>query len=437
MGCANSKQRRRCRHCQAPFSPVHRSYSLNNEPRHRPKTHEMGQHVVALKSSTLGSLKLEDPYRADVIHFGELISRNGGATLDDRKACKGNGEEKEFFRMGLIEAKTWSHMIEEKIPKPVPKTPVATPPGEPETINIWELMEGLEEVSPFRPPVNHVRSFSFDIVRSPGRDNDAHFDRPKSRFHEDGAEKDPPKQQLMLWLQKAKEDCSNSSGLASELDPEVISNIRKSFEELSPRHPFHIRQSSTKEMPFDDIKSELSCSKERVIVYFTSLRGIRKTYEECCHVLVILKAIGVRVDERDVSMHLGFKEELKELLGEGLNRISGYGLPRVFVGKSYIGGAEEIQRLHEEGKLEKLLENCERVDRDGGDGNGDACEACGDIRFIPCETCSGSCKIFYEDYLDEEEEEEELDETEEGEYGFRRCPDCNENGLIRCPTCCY
>ena len=62
------------------------------------------------------------------------------------------------------------------------------------------------------------------------------------------------------------------------------------------------------------------------------------------------------------------------------------------------------------------------------------CEACGDIRFVPCETCCGSCKIYYEG--DEDENEEEYVDGEVGECGFQRCPDCNENGLIRCPMCC-
>ena len=133
----------------------------------------------------------------------------------------------------------------------------------------------------------------------------------------------------------------------------------------------------------------------------------------------------------DVSMHSGFKEELKELLGDGHG---GLGLPRVFLGGNYIGGAEEIQRLHEDGKLEKLLGCCEKIeDSVGGDGVGGVCEACGDIRFVPCETCCGSCKIYY---TGDEEDEEEYVDGEVGECGFQRCPDCNENGLIRCPMCC-
>jgi len=203
----------------------------------------------------------------------------------------------------------------------------------------------------------------------------------------------------------------------------MISSFRKSLEELPQEEedPFHLRP------PEDE-----SSGKHKVVVYFTSLRGIRKTYEDCCDVRMILRSMGARVDERDVSMDSGFKQELKELLGEGFN---GGRLPRVFVGETYIGGAEEIRRLHEDGELEKVLEGCEKMEEGGGGvggesgvsgGGGGCCEGCGEVRFVPCERCSGSCKIYYEEGEEEEEEE----------GGFQRCPDCNENGLIRCPICC-
>ncbi|KAF5725361.1 hypothetical protein HS088_TW23G00082 [Tripterygium wilfordii] len=136
--------------------------------------------------------------------------------------------------------------------------------------------------------------------------------------------------------------------------------------------------------------------------------------------------------ERDVSMSFGVQGGAEGTIRNGF---SAGALPRVFVGRKYIGGAEEIRRMHEEGELEKVVEGCEMVDDGGGGANG-ACEACGDVRFVPCETCSGSCKIYYAS--DEEDDEEEEDEvSDEGEFGFHRCPDCNENGLIRCPICCY
>ena len=67
----------------------------------------------------------------------------------------------------------------------------------------------------------------------------------------------------------------------------------------------------------------------------------------------------------------------------------------------YIGGVEEIQKLHDDKKLEKLVDCCERInDIEGGDGG---YEACGDIKFVPCETCYGSCKILYEGDYEEDD----------------------------------
>ncbi|KAM3325952.1 hypothetical protein P3S67_001078 [Capsicum chacoense] len=84
--------------------------------------------------------------------------------------------------------------------------------------------------------------------------------------------------------------------------------------------------------------------------------------------------------------------------------------------------------MNKDGKLDKFVENCEKLE-DGVVNRGCNCEACRDIKFVPCETCSGSCKIYYE-----EEDEEEQEKIEDDKYGFQRCPDCNENGLIRCPV---
>ncbi|KAI3452323.1 hypothetical protein Pfo_008988 [Paulownia fortunei] len=450
MGCASSKEKV-CRNCQAPYSPVRRSYSMHVH--HLPQKTGDSYHVVALTSSTLGSLNLDPLIQNRVVEDKDkseapMIQNQNQSVVED-KASIGNGEidrkksAKEEFAMGMIEAKTWSEMINEKIPKVVPKTPIRTPPGEPEMINAWEMMEGLEDISPLRP-VHHFRSFSFHVPRNTSLSSID--DQPTPRVKENGDASPKP-----VWLDLADSDSnsnSNDTSIVSEFDPEVIATFRRALEELPPANPFHLKPmngeqqqaSAGKDCALEliddkDVNGFISVNKivprgtDKLIVYFTSLRGVRKTYEDCCHVRVILKGLGVKVDERDVSMHSGFKEELKELLGEGYG---GSGLPRIFLGKKCIGGAEEIRRLNEEGKLEKLVECCELVDdAGGGSGNGNVCEACGDIRFMPCETCSGSCKIYYEgDY-----EEEEFDESDH-EYGFHRCPDCNENGLIRCPICC-
>ncbi|KAJ8750056.1 hypothetical protein K2173_013971 [Erythroxylum novogranatense] len=492
MGCATSKQKR-CRHCQAPYSPVPRSYSMHVV--HPPQQKGDSYHMVALTSTTLGTLALDSSVSnhkdsnenievvtgkgedrgngilgdkelknkeflisgtgavgdMEVMRGECLIGGNGavdGKELKSKECLIGaNGvvDDKELknkvFSLGLIEAKAWSNVIQGKIPKVAPKTPIMTPPGEPETINTWELMAGLEDVSPSHFVNHHFRSFSFDV----SRETCAVADSPKLMTVRENTPIPSDCNSKPLWLQMANEE---SDSRCPEFDPEVISTFRKSLEELSPNHPFYIKPSdmgNSKQLPslgsgltvdVSDTKmtnlvdKDSKHGKEKVVLYFTSLRGIRKTYEDCCYVKVILKGLGVRLDERDVSMHSGFKEELRELLGEGFRG----GLPRVFIGSKHIGGAEEIKRMHEEGQLEKIIEVCEMVSNSIPGAIG-ACEACGDIRFVPCETCSGSCKIYYEA---EEEEHGELEGGEDDcEFGFQRCPDCNENGLIRCPICCH
>ncbi|KMS95313.1 hypothetical protein BVRB_009400 [Beta vulgaris subsp. vulgaris] len=469
-----------------------RSFSMNVH--HPPEKKGDSYHVVALTSSTLGSMKLDQSFDIEYNTNKWDEFEREESDLDGVKKNDEVGVEKTMeFTMGMIEAKAWSKMIDEKITKVAPKTPIRTPPGEPETIDVKELMEGLEGYSPLRLGEHHVRSFSFHVsadsipplVDSPRTDG----------FLQNGVES--PKNNTKAWFDDAtaqeKDDgLSNgntiSKAMVAEFDPEVISAFRKALEELSPTNPFHLKPRDgvrdqqqlikdhgmlqvadklngeengfvqdngfahvngfvdriiaedkddnlslpdneygpqTNEIESADLTNTLT--KERVILYFTSLRGVRRTYENCCYVRLILKGLGVRVDERDVSMHSGFKEELRDLLGD--DRFKD-GLPKVFIGERYIGGIEEIRKMHEDGKLEKLVENCERMEDDGGSLL-DVCEACGDIRFVPCETCSGSCKIYYEC------EEEDEEEYEEDEYGFQRCPDCNENGLIRCPICCY
>lgn len=158
-----------------------------------------------------------------------------------------------------------------------------------------------------------------------------------------------------------------------------------------------------------------------VVVYFTSLRGVRRTFEDGRAVRAILRGHRVRVDERDVSMHAAFRAELRGLHGDGF--AGPPPLPRVFVGNGRhdLGGADEVRALHEAGELARALAaaGCEQHAADAAAG---ACAACGDMRFLPCETCYGSCKVFAGDAV---------------AGMFWRCPDCNENGLIRCPVCCY
>lgn len=148
--------------------------------------------------------------------------------------------------------------------------------------------------------------------------------------------------------------------------------------------------------------------EEAVVVYTTSLGGVRKTFEDCNKVKEVLEGERVVYDERDVSFHGEFLKELKELVGEGVR------VPRVFVKGRYLGGAEELVELNESGRLGRIL-RVTRVERGVGR---QACGGCGGTRFVPCLACGGSCKV-----------------VGPGGDTKQRCSDCNENGLVHCPAC--
>ncbi|GAU39292.1 hypothetical protein TSUD_118970 [Trifolium subterraneum] len=149
-------------------------------------------------------------------------------------------------------------------------------------------------------------------------------------------------------------------------------------------------------------------AEDRIVVYLTSLRGIRRTFEDCNAVKMILKGFRVWVDERDLSMDHAYRKELQCVMDE--EHVT---LPQVFIKGKYIGGAEVIKSLFETGDLKRILEGFPKVKP------GFVCENCGDARFVPCDNCHGSRKIFDED-----------------EGLLKRCMECNENGLTRCCYCC-
>ncbi|KAJ6387925.1 hypothetical protein OIU77_026481 [Salix suchowensis] len=158
----------------------------------------------------------------------------------------------------------------------------------------------------------------------------------------------------------------------------------------------------------NDSRIRLPGTEDRIVVYLTSLRGIRRTYEDCYAVRMIFRGFRVWIDERDISMDSAYKKELQSVLGE-----KNVSLPQVFIRGNHVGGAEVIKQMFETGEMARVLDGFPRRLA------GFVCAGCGDVRFVPCGNCSGSRKLFDED-----------------EGVLKRCLECNENGLIRCPDCC-
>lgn len=72
-----------------------------------------------------------------------------------------------------------------------------------------------------------------------------------------------------------------------------------------------------------------------VIVYTTSFRGVKATFEECRYVLSVLYLFRVRVTQRDVYMHKSHYSELEARLGR--KDAAKVTVPQVYISGQHIG----------------------------------------------------------------------------------------------------
>ncbi|KAF2614360.1 hypothetical protein F2Q70_00008722 [Brassica cretica] len=221
----------------------------------------------------------------------------------------------------------------------------------------------------------------------------------------------PSKTKQPLWKHLAEES------FLSDLDPNIISSYKRALSskqlgkdtrQTSLLESARLSSRSLEEQEKPRL-SETEKDENKIVLYFTSLRGIPKTYEDCYYVRTVLRGYQVAVEERDISMDSKYRKELQIALGEEKPVC----LPQVFVRGVHIGGMEEIKKLNDGGELGEMLKGLPVCESLG------ACECCGDARFVPCTSCGGSTKVF-----------------EEQEDAFKRCNGCNENGLVRCKKCC-
>ncbi|KAL1204709.1 hypothetical protein V5N11_017325 [Cardamine amara subsp. amara] len=189
-----------------------------------------------------------------------------------------------------------------------------------------------------------------------------------------------------FFHQRDEKECLTPTSLKASEEQEVQQNLEELWLEFEER--------------------SVAGGEDSVVFYTTSLRGVRKTFEDCRKIRYLLENHKVSFRERDVSMDCEFKEEMWRLLGEKVTP------PRLFIKCKYIGGAEEVVALNEKGKLEKLLEGISSA------GRSRQCGRCENERFLICWNCNGRSRVVAEDA-----------------GMWKRCGECNENGLVKCALC--
>ncbi|XP_020168693.1 uncharacterized protein [Aegilops tauschii subsp. strangulata] len=455
----------------------------------------VARHSVALRSSTLGTLSLDRATAAAAVSF----AGGEGAGTAARSGKEGAaGRCRSFAGWFPASPKVEPGQPVKRQRLAPPRTPTKTPARAPEEINVWELMDGLDDDDADEEEYGDCLDGQVpSACGSPEFDPDV-----LSAFREALAELSPPptdadvvsdggavvKEEIEVFADVASDggavvnkeeiqvftDVASDGGtVVNKEEIQVFTDVASDGGEIVKKEEIQVLADVASDggavvkkeeiQVFADdasdggaivkkeeiqvfagvVRARLDVlqgridsrsqknpppppeSARRVVVYLTSLRGIRQTYEDCWAASTILSSYGVHVDERDLSMHAGYKEELRDALGAGA--LAGV-LPQVFVDGWHLGGAEEVRRMHESGELAEALEACEAAPgaaAGGKEGPGgfaaEPCGGCGGARFVPCDVCSGSCKVFVED--------------EDGPGAFRRCPDCNENGLLRCPIC--
>ncbi|KAK8946394.1 hypothetical protein KSP39_PZI007162 [Platanthera zijinensis] len=222
-------------------------------------------------------------------------------------------------------------------------------------------------------------------------------------------------ERMQLKTPKSSSKSNKSSSrrsLSPMFDPELVSFFERELHEESEQTR-QILLTATTNLKEEEVRDflrsfEKKCPRggEKVaVLYTTTLRGIRKTFDECNMVRSVIGSYDVCVIERDISMDLGFREEMRMLIGSKDARP-----PILFAKGRMVGGAEEVMRLEEEGKLGLLLEGMPKAVR--------CCEDCGGMSFVMCKVCNGSCKVLVQ-----------------GEKKMTKCGECNENGLVHCASC--
>lgn len=73
----------------------------------------------------------------------------------------------------------------------------------------------------------------------------------------------------------------------------------------------------------------------KIIVYTTSIRTVRKTYDDCKYVLGVFHNLRVRIEERDIYINEFHHRELEERLD--LKNVLKLPVPQIYINGQHVG----------------------------------------------------------------------------------------------------
>ncbi|KAI3423439.1 uncharacterized protein J3R85_010929 [Psidium guajava] len=280
---------------------------VHHPPLRKGDTH----HLVCLTSTTYGSLRLTNPAKTPAL-ASESPDFSGRKTGHDDGA-PADGQAMESLSPDSV-------------------------------INTWELMDGLDD-SDFvsENPSGKLRCSEYGFATKPSSCRYTSFDGSITNVRDFPAKLSevltisPSSETKPLWKHLSEE------ALLAKMDPNVVYSYRRALcsrqSEGNPSQTRTVRPArpATVDTSAWDDQNWLRGAEDKVLFYFTSLRGIRKTYEDCCAVRMILKGFRVHVDERDISMDSSYKSELQSAL-----RRKALSLPQVLLGGNMSVGRRRL-----------------------------------------------------------------------------------------------
>ncbi|KAK9074999.1 hypothetical protein SSX86_003318 [Deinandra increscens subsp. villosa] len=181
-------------------------------------------------------------------------------------------------------------------------------------------------------------------------------------------------------------DCLDNDPKKRPFINQVVDRLELALEMQKQQTSSHDQQAAS-ELPLTISEAFSSGINDRIVLFYTSSGVVVETQGACQEARQILDGYGKRVDERDVYLVPTYRKQMQDVFGT-----SWYTLPQLFVGGKYIGGEDEIRKLHWSGELRKKLHRLPKRDYPS------FCTSCGNTRFVSLSWCP-ACSFWKSDTI--------------------------------------